>query len=227
MDALFYLCETGSQTRYVTELFGIPKATFYRYLGLIIDHHILEEFYHSIISSIINPAECLLITDTFTVKSMNGNQNVGHSSTDRGRNGTVICDTNRITHAVHIGTANTHDSKLLTPTLEKLQLSKTTKCLCDAGYVGKQLAIDCLKKKLLLIVKTKKVGKSGKMSHLLESDDVQILSKFRNRIELLNGNIRRFRGLMIKWVRTIKTYQSFLYVALLCVSVYQIVITRK
>ena len=93
---------------------------------------------------------------------MNGNQNVGHSSTDRGRNGTVICDTNRITHAVHIGTANTHDSKLLTPTLEKLQLSKTTKSLCDAGYVGKQLAIDCLKKKITIDRQAKKSWKIWK-----------------------------------------------------------------
>ena len=34
LDALFYLCDSGAQSHYVTLHYGIPKGTFYRYLKL-------------------------------------------------------------------------------------------------------------------------------------------------------------------------------------------------
>lgn len=226
LDALFFLCDSGAQTCYVTEHYGIPKGTFYRYLKLISDYHILEDMYHSIISNI--PMTQHIITDTFTVKSMRGKDGLGSNPTDRGRKGfkvSLICDTNRMTRGVHMGPANQHDTKLLLPTIKNFQTSRPDQesvgCLCDAGYVGRQLAIDCQKENIFLIVKPKKTGKNGGWSHQLNRADQLSLNKYRNRIELLNGNIRRFRGLMIKWVTTLATYQSFLYVSLLCITCYQ------
>jgi len=227
LDALFYLCDSGAQTHYITEHYGISKGTFYRYLKMISEHHILEDLYQSIIEHI--PLTEHLITDTFNVKSMRGSDGLGRNPTDRGRNGlkvSVICDTNRITREIHIGSANTHDSKLLLPTIKHHQglksLQEPIKCLCDAGYVGHQLACECQKENISLIVRPKKVGKSGRWSHQLNHIDQIALDKYRNRIELLNGNIRRFRGLMVKWVTTISTYHCFLYVSLLCITCYQI-----
>ena len=46
-----------------------------------------------------------LITDTFTVKSMDGSEGLGRSCTDRGRKGlkvSLICDQNLVTHAIHL-----------------------------------------------------------------------------------------------------------------------------
>jgi len=211
VDALFFLCESGSQSHFVKDVFGIPKATYYRYLKIIGEYQILQKVYNSMIDSV--PVSEPLIT----VKSMRGSEGLGRSATDRGRKGlkvSLICDTKRIARIVHIGRANTHDSKLLIHTIEKFQTPKqTVKCLCDAGYVGQQLSCECMKKNLRLVVKPKRVGRSGKMSHYLNPEDEQDLKKYRNQIELLNGNIRRFRSLMIKWVVTIATYEccAFMY----------------
>ena len=232
LDALFFLCDTGAQTHYVTEHYGISKGTFYRYLKMLTEYHILEDLYQQIIVGI--PLTKELITDTFTVKSMRGSHGLGRNPNDRGRQGlkvSIICDTNRITRAIHIGPANTHDSKLLLPTIKQQKglksIQKPIKCLCDAGYVGRQLANDCQKENISLVVKQKKVGKNGCLSHQLNHHDQIVLDKYRNRIELLNGNIRRFRGLMMKWVTNISTYQCFLYVSLLCITCYQMVVNRS
>lgn len=228
LDALFFLCDSGAQSHYVKEHYGISKGTFYRYLKLITEYHILEDLYHEIIKNI--PIVEPLITDTFTVKSMRGNDGLGRNPTDRGRKGlkvSIICDTNRVSRTVHIGGANTHDSKMLINTIDSFPIQKRPiKCLCDAGYVGKQLAIDCMDKNLRLIVKPKKVGKKGKISHHIDLIDQDMLKKHRNQIELLNGNIRRFRGLMIKWVTTITSYRCFLYVSLLSIACYQYLMIR-
>jgi len=42
-DALFFIVESGSQMRYVKQTYGIPKSTFYRYLKIMIDYHILKD----------------------------------------------------------------------------------------------------------------------------------------------------------------------------------------
>lgn len=230
LDALFFLCDSGSQTHYITEHYGISKGTFYRYLKMISDYHILEDLYQSIIDGI--PLTEHLITDTFTVKSMRGSDGLGRNPTDRGRKGlkvSIICDTNRITRKIHIGSANTHDSKLLIPTIKHHQelnsFQSPIKCLCDSGYVGRQLACQCQKENIALVARPKKVGRNGLWSHQLNHIDQIALDKYRNRIELLNGNIRRFRGLMIKWVTTISTYRCFLYVSLLCITCYQMLST--
>ena len=180
VDALFFLCESGSQSHFVKDVFGIPKATYYRYLKIIGEYQILQKVYNSMIDSV--PVSEPLIT----VKSMRGSEGLGRSATDRGRKGlkvSLICDTKRIARIVHIGRANTHDSKLLIHTIEKFQTPKqTVKCLCDAGYVGQQLSCECMKKNLRLVVKPKRVGRSGKMSHYLNPEDEQDLKKYRNQI---------------------------------------------
>lgn len=50
-----------------------------------------------------------------------------------------------------------------------------------------------MKKNLKLVVKPQKVGRKGQLSHHLNDNDEMDLKKYRNQIELLNGNIRRFR----------------------------------
>ena len=189
---------------------GIPKGTFYRYIKFVSEHHIIQDIYHNAIAHY--PLANLLITDTFTVKSMRGSEGLGRNPTDRERQGfkvSLIADTNRVVRAVQTSGADKHDSKILTDTID---------CLCDAGYVGKQLRETCHTKNFRLIVKPKKTNCSGKMSHILSETDAELLRLKRNQIELLNGQIRRFRGLMIKWVKHIPIYTCFLYVALLSVN---------
>ena len=166
LDAVYFLCESGSQFGCVKEFFGIPKTTFYRYFKIIyifrllIDYRILQNIYYILIGHLENCiSPSLLITDTFIVKSMRGSVGLGRNPTDRGRKGlkvSLICDENRITRAVHIGASNTHDSKMLLPTIQSLSpIKDQVKCLCDSAYIGRQLASDCLKKNINLIVKPK------------------------------------------------------------------------
>ena len=78
-----------------------------------------------------------------------------------------------------------------------------TRCLCDSGYVGRKLKKVCREKQFRLIVKPRRTLKKSKMTHVLLKTDAQLLKEKRNQIELLNGHIRRFRSLMIKWVQSV------------------------
>lgn len=220
LDALFFLVDTGSQSIYVEKFFQIPKSTFYRYLQIIKEHQILKNLYNQIIHE--SPLSVPLITDTKTVKSMDGRETVGQNPTDRGRMGSkvsLICDSNRIVIAAHVGAANTHDSQLLKETIKEMPpLQEPIKCLGDSAYVGKELAAHCSQYNLKLIAKPRRTRKIGGMTHQLCSADLDLLKKKRNQIELLNGQIGRFRGLVLKWTKTISTYECFLYVALLCIT---------
>ena len=224
LDALYFISESGSQFKYVKDVTGISKGTFYRYLKLVSENHMIQDVYDQLIQKY--PLDDLLISDTFTVKSMNGSQGLGRNPTDRGRKGlkvSIISNTNRVVRAVKIGSANRHDSKLLIETINQIpQPTHPVTCLCDSGYVGRQLRNDCQNKNFRLVVKPRKTTKVGKMSHVLLKIDAELLRKKRNQIELLNGQIRRFRGLMIKWVRHIEIYACFLYVAILCITCHQL-----
>jgi len=228
-DALFFIVESGSQTRYVKRLFGIPKTTFNRYLKIVIESHILINVYNEIIKNNCSPKT--LITDTFIVKSMRGSEGLGRNPTDRGRKGlkvSLICDIDRVTQAVHIGSANKSDTKLLIQTIDKYERpTQLVECLADAGYVGCEVRNQCRIKNYRMIVKPRNTSKKGKQTHVLSKRDAELLRAKRNQIELLNGQIRRFKSLMIKWVRNISTYECFLYVALLCITCYQLFVINK
>lgn len=224
LDALYFISESGAQFKYVTNVTGISKGTFYRYLKLVSENNIINDVYEQAIQNY--PLADLLITDTCTIKSMNGSVGLGRNPTDRGRQGlkfSLISDTNRVVRAVTIAGANRHDSQLLVETIDQLDPpSNMVTCLCDSGYVGKKLRETCRSKNFRLIVKPRRTVKLGKMTHVLLKKDAELLRKNRNQIELLNGQIRRFRGLMIKWVRHISIYTCFLYVALLCITCHQL-----
>jgi len=167
------------------------------------------------------------ITDGSIVKSMNGSQSTGRNPTDRGRKGIkflLICDGNRITKKIVLGPANISDSTMLSTLIERLPpQKKMIKCLADAGFVGRDLKRLCLEKNVDLIARPKK-KRNGEMTHTLSTDDKLLLKSKRNRIELLNGQIKRFRSLMIKWTKTIATYQTYLLIAILCITCHQIMI---
>jgi len=225
-DAMYYILETGSQTKRIKEFYGISKGTFYWYLNWMIEHSILENSYKNLVRQL--PTTNLLITDSFIVKSMQGSEGLGRNPVDRGRQGmkvSLICDTDRVVRGLQIGGANQHDVKLLTKTIEDLpepNPSELTTILGDSGYVGKRIRQECQSRNFRLIVKPRRTRKRGKKTHILLKCDAHLLQTKRNLIELLNGNIRRFRSLMIKWFRRIETYKCFLYLGLLCISCYQI-----
>ena len=227
MDALYFIVESGAQFKYVKQ-YGIPKTTFYRYLKILSDNKIIEQVYYQLIH--VKDQYVPKITDTMTIKSMRGSVGLGRNPTDRGRKGlkiSLICDLDRIATCVHVDACNIHDTKMLVRTLEKYKSPNTmVDCLCDAGYVGQTLNKYCETKNYHLIVKPRKTRNKSRKTHVISEIDADHLKKFRNRIELLNQNIRRYRALMIKWVQNVSIYQCFLFLALLCISSYQIITTK-
>lgn len=226
MDALYFVVESGAQLKYVTQ-FGISKTTFHRYLTIISEQKIIEHTYFQLIHDYIQPDP--KITDTMSVKSMRGSIGLGRNPTDRGRKGlkvSLICNLDRITTAAHVDACNVHDTQMLIRTIDKQpQQPVLTDCLCDAGYVGRSLAKYCRSKNYRMVAKPRRTRSKTKMTHVLSAMDTEHLQHYRNRIELLNQNIRRYRGLMIKWVQSISVYQCYLFLVLSCISCYQILTT--
>jgi Transposase DDE domain len=224
IDAVFFLANTGGQSIYIEQYFGIKKSTFYKYFKIIKENQILQNFYNHIIQDY--PISEPLITDTFTVKSMDGSAGLGKNPTDRRRKGlkvSIICDSQRVATKTHIAPANDHDRKVLGEMVkEKVSYEIPVKCLGDSGYVGKKLRKECAEHGLRLVAQPRRTSKEGFPTHIILKTDKYLLKQRRNQIELLNGQIRRFRGLMLKWTKTISAYECFLYVALLCITCYEL-----
>jgi hypothetical protein len=227
------MSDNGLKTCNIRRSFGIARSTFYQYYTLVSNGELLEKIHAEIVRKYTlaaPPPLDFLITDTFTVKSMNGSEGLGRSPTDRGRKGlkvSLICDQNLVTHAVSLSPANCHDSKILEETISSSITNITgMKCLADSGYAGSKYLTRIRKTTgLNLVSKPKKTRDHSKMSHTVSDTDHILLEKKRNHIERLNGNIRNFRGLMIKYTRNISTYKTLLYVSLLCITCYMIAIS--
>jgi hypothetical protein len=231
LDCLFFMSDNGLKTFNIHKLYGIARSTFYQYYTLISKGDLLEKIHAEIVNEYTRTTQPeFLITDTFTVKSMNGSEGLGRNPTDRGRKGlkvSLICDQNLVTHAVSLSPANCHDSKILT---ETISLSITNingiKCLADSGYAGSKYLSEIHRTTgLNLVSKPKRTRNHSKMSHTISDKDRILLEKKRNYIERLNGNIRNFRGLMVKYSKNISTYKTLLFVSLLCITCYMIIIS--
>jgi transposase len=187
------------------------------------------ETLHSELINILSPFQNneYVITDTVTVKSMNGSESCGRNPTDRGRNGikiSLICDQKLVVRSVYVSPANIHDAKLLEPTINCcISELECVKCLADSGYAGHEY-IRFIKDMtgVKLISKPKNTRNPNIKSHKLSLDDQILLESKRNGIERLIGNIRTFRSLMIKYTKKISSYKTYLYIAILCVSCYNL-----
>jgi len=221
---LFFITDNGMKMSYIKDYFHIAKSTYYYYFDLITKSGFLEKIYFEIVLqySHMIPIE-YLITDTFTVKSMDGSDGVGKSCTDRGRKGikvSLICDQNLVTYAMYLAPANIHDSKILIPTItSSISNLKGKYCLADSGYAGSKYISNIEKQTgIRLLSKPKRTCNKLKMSHYVSQQESDMIEKKRNNIERLNGNIRKFRGLMIKYTKKLSSYLTYLYVALICIS---------
>jgi len=65
---------------YIKDQFGIAKNTYYYYFNLIAKYQILEQLYRElIVENTTLGKNDFVITDTFTVKSMDGSQGLGRN----------------------------------------------------------------------------------------------------------------------------------------------------
>ena len=193
-------------------IYDIPPSTISRYLKIITEDKIIDNVDQKFVSE-IDLGETF-ITDSFTVKSMDGKDctsiDSGRNSCDRGRKATkvhLIISRNGIPKDIDLKPANVHDSKILDSRLDTISFPNRVRLLADKAYVGKKLNKKALGKNVRLLVQPKK--KRNKIqTHVLLKSDAEYLKKNRNCIELLNGQIRRHRGVMIKYLRKISCYRT-------------------
>lgn len=126
---------------------------------------------------------------------------------------------------MHLEPANRHDSKILTPTIHSsISILNGKYCLADSGYAGSKYISKIEKDTgVKLLSKPKRTCNKSKMSHYVSQQELEMIKKKRNNIERLNGNIRNFRGLMIKYTKNVSSYLTYLYVALICIVCYNII----
>ena len=222
-DALFFVVDEGSKYRNA-KFFGIPKSTFTRHLKFLADHNVLEIVYNELIEHLFLPSNNLLVTDTFAVPSKDGNEGLGYCYKYKGKKCckvSLIADTEGIVRVATLEPGNVHDAQILRNSLDSFQPSQMVKCLADSGYVGAQLYNDCLDRSIELIAQPRKT-KAGRLTHELTPENEKLLKKHRSCIEHLNSKIRKFRGLTVKHVKKIATFKSFLYVALISITCYNL-----
>jgi len=101
LTCLFFITDNGMKMSYIKDYFRIAKSTYYYYFDLVTKTKFLETIYEEFFRMYYEKSPTsYLITDTFTVKSMNGSEGLGRSCTDRGRKGlkvSLICDQNLVT----------------------------------------------------------------------------------------------------------------------------------
>jgi len=229
LTCLFSITDCGFKMSYIKDFYNISKSTYYYYFDLLTKKSFFKNIYHELIVS-YNDKYLMdyLITDTFTVKSMDGSDGLGRTCTDRGRKGlkvSLICDQNLVTHAIHLAPANIHDSKLFPQTVnDSITNLKDHICLADSGYAGSKY-IDKIYQTtgITLLSKPKRTSNALRMSHIISQSNMELIKKKRNYIERLNGNIRKFRGLMIKYTKKSDSYSTYLYVAIICITCYNII----
>jgi hypothetical protein len=228
LTCLFFITDNGMKMSYIKDYFHIPKSTYYYYFDLITKNKFFNVIYEELIHSYAKENQIqYLITDTFTVKSMLGSKGLGRSCTDRGRKAlkvSLICDQNLVTHAVHLNPANVHDSKILIPTIgSSVTDLKGKYCLADSGYAGSTYISNIEKHTgIKLLSKPKRTCNKLKMSHYVTPYESDLIKKKRNNIERLNGNIRNFRSLMIKYTKSVASYSTYLYMSLIVITCYNI-----
>jgi putative transposase len=218
-QAIFFVARSGAQYSYVQTAFGLAKSTFCYYLKIISKYEIIEKFLGDFLSEV--EYSHLYITDTFTVKSMDGYEGLGRNPTDRGRNGnkvSLIIDENHIPIDISIEPANKHDATILKSRLNTVVFNTTDRVqlLADSGYVGKPLQELASSKNIQLTAKPRK--KRNQMpTHVLTDEDSELLKKKRGGIELVNGQTRRHRGIHVKYVKKRATYKTMVFLVVLCI----------
>ena len=129
-----------------------------------------------------------------------------------------------VIHSAYLAPANQHDARIMPPTVEASVTDLRGKtCYADSGYAGKnyikRIHQSC---QINLVSRPKKTRNPTVMSHTLSPIQTLMLQKHRNLIERINQNIRNFRSLMIKHVKKIDTYRTYLFLAIMCINIHMI-----
>jgi len=131
--------------------------------------------------------------DSFTVKSVDGSEGLGKNPTDQGRKSikvSVICDLDRVSHAIYIAPADIHDSKFLIQNLDFVSQIKGKQILADKAYSGWKYIRKIYNEtgvKLISVPKRTRSKTGWMLDELSDSDKILLHTQ---PIELLNNSLR-------------------------------------
>lgn len=201
--------------------FDLPKSTYMHYLKHLRNSYLFDKF-ESILTENYHFNSTLLV-DTLTVKSHNGTEGVGPSSTDRGRSGIkvqIISDLDGIIYSLDTNPANNHDSKIFRSTIFSKPFTTPVDILMDSAYIGKPIKVFAQNNNLQPVVVPKKTT-NGNVTHTLNANQSQQI-KQRWRVERHISILRRFKAISNKYVKNVSTYKLYLSFAKLLINTYHL-----
>ena len=132
----------------------------------------------------------------------------GKNPTDRAKRGikhSILVDRKGAPLFVHISPANTHDARLLEPTIEKMRSSKNLRIIAaDSAFDVKRLYKSCKEKNIVLIASPH--SRRRKNVH-------KFVIPHRWVVEQAFGILSWMRGIKICWAKTQEASLAFLQIA--------------
>jgi transposase len=222
LDAIFYVLKSGISWRLYCSINNSPYShtSLYRFYIKLCDLDIFNLVYNRLLKKYrlkrlrslrLNEYERLFLDSTM-IKNINGRDCIGHNHYDRNRNGTklnVIIDDNSIPIGHVLVGANTNDSTLITPTIEKIQsLHRNSYVIADKGYINEKIRIKYKSKHIHLIYPKRKNQHMDKINprHVL------LMSK-RIKVEHFFAQVKSYKRIRNRFDCK---YKSFLNFIILC-----------
>lgn len=125
----------------------------------------------------------------------------------------VISTENKIPVGITFSDAKTHDSKMVLDTIKTIKFStKGATILADKGYVGEKLRVYLKLQKINFLAVPKKDMKK-KLTPLQK-----LKMEKRPRIEHFFSSLKRFQRINTRMDRSINSFSSFCFIALLVIT---------
>jgi transposase len=219
LDAIFEALDTGTKLDYLERTHNISRATYYRYLKIIIDHRLFVKLHQKLLEDHSSPS--LGLVDGSHIRSVNGSEGVNYGYKEKSKSAlklTILTGTNKVIYlsGLHPDNLNDHlafqDMAINHPSNQRLEV------LADAGYNGKKFKKICAQNNYNITSCVKYWR--GKPSHILTKYQKILLKKNRSKVEHVFAQLKRFRSIQVKTTRSIKIFNGFLNLAILLVSIH-------
>ncbi|UOG48862.1 IS5 family transposase [Leptospira noguchii] len=216
MAAIFYRVRTGVQWRYIPPMFG-SKSTLHRRFQEWVDAGVFDKIEKEALKLYersIKIRTKRMAADGSFAKAPKGGPFTGPNPTDRGKRGIkrhILVDGRGAPIAFVLASAETHDSKLIFPTLKKFKVFRNKKLLkpdilsLDKAYASKTIKSNLKKKNIQYRIPNKTNAKNPVF--------IPKLKPFRWIVERTFAWLNAFRAVKTRWEFKIENYSAFFKLA--------------
>ncbi|UOG49296.1 IS5 family transposase [Leptospira noguchii] len=216
MAAIFYRVRTGVQWRYIPPMFG-SKSTLHRRFQEWVDAGVFDKIEKEALKLYersIKIRTKRMAADGSFAKAPKGGPFTGPNPTDRGKRGIkrhILVDRRGAPIAFVLASAETHDSKLIFPTLKKFKVFRNKKLLkpdilsLDKAYASKTIKSNLKKKNIQYRIPNKTNAKNPVF--------IPKLKPFRWIVERTFAWLNAFRAVKTRWEFKIENYSAFFKLA--------------